>query len=57
MCGLTAVPIEVMHYIVHDLSLDDLFNLSLSCRQFHYLIRDQSICKTVLMVGSDPPAG
>ncbi|TLS24104.1 hypothetical protein PpBr36_08367 [Pyricularia pennisetigena] len=39
---------EVISYIAHELDVDDLFNLSLSCRHFQCLIRDNNICKRVL---------
>lgn len=39
---------EIISYIAHDLDVDDLFNLSLSCRQLQRLIYDNNICKTVL---------
>ncbi|TLD29361.1 hypothetical protein PspLS_03514 [Pyricularia sp. CBS 133598] len=39
---------EVISYIAHELDVEDLFNLSLSCRHLQCLIRDNNICKRVL---------
>ncbi|KXH54458.1 F-box domain-containing protein [Colletotrichum salicis] len=42
------LPIEIMTYIVNSLNLHDIFNLSLACRQFRYLVDNDDICRAAL---------
>ncbi|OHE94011.1 F-box domain-containing protein [Colletotrichum orchidophilum] len=42
------LPIEIMTYIANSLNLHDIFNLSLACRQFRYLVDNDDICRAAL---------
>ncbi|KAK1543473.1 F-box domain-containing protein [Colletotrichum paranaense] len=42
------LPIEIMTYIANSLNLHDIFNLSLACRQFRYLVSNDDICRAAL---------
>ncbi|KAJ9156142.1 F-box domain-containing protein [Pleurostoma richardsiae] len=46
--SLRKLPFEIMSTIAQHLDPDDIFHLSLSCRQFDYLIHDETICKAAL---------
>jgi hypothetical protein len=48
--GIQALPIEILYYVVQELDMVDLFNWSLTCQQFHYLIRDPALCRDLLEV-------
>ncbi|KAK1971703.1 F-box domain-containing protein [Colletotrichum sublineola] len=42
------LPIEIMSYIADSLDLHDIFNLSLTCSQFRYIVENEDICRAVL---------
>ncbi|KAG7055071.1 F-box domain-containing protein [Colletotrichum scovillei] len=42
------LPIEIMTYIANSLNLHDIFNLSLVCQQFKYLVDNNDICRAAL---------
>ncbi|WQF76994.1 Putative F-box domain-containing protein [Colletotrichum destructivum] len=42
------LPIEILTYVTNSLGLHDLFNLSLVCRQFRYLVTNEDICRAAL---------
>lgn len=44
------LPIEIMTYIANSLNLHDIFNLSLACKQFRYLVDNDDICRAALEV-------
>ena len=44
------LPYEIIAYIAQSLDISDVFNLSLTCQHFQYLIHEKNICKTVLEV-------
>jgi len=46
------LPIELLTEVAKSIGLEDLFHLSLTCRQFQYLIRDRGVCRVVLEVRS-----
>lgn len=48
--GIRHLPIELLGIIVGNIDLQDLFHLSLTCRQFHYLVKDQSLMRQALEV-------
>ncbi|KAI1844633.1 hypothetical protein JX265_014113, partial [Neoarthrinium moseri] len=37
-----------MTYIVRRLTLEEIYDLSRSCRHFQYLIREENLCKMLL---------
>lgn len=47
---LQGLPYEVLFYIVQEISLEDVFNLSLTCKWFCYLSDDDRTCKALLEV-------
>lgn len=51
--ALQKLPFEVLHCVADFLGIDDIFSLSLSCKQFQNLIRSNSVCKSALLVS--PP--
>ncbi|KAK2059297.1 F-box domain-containing protein, partial [Colletotrichum caudatum] len=42
------LPIEIMSYIVGSLHAHDIFNLSLTCSQFRYIVYNDDICRAAL---------
>ncbi|KAI2625862.1 hypothetical protein GGR54DRAFT_629304 [Hypoxylon sp. NC1633] len=46
--GLQRLPYEIMAYIVKLLDIDEIFDLSLSCHHFQYLVREESFCKAII---------
>ncbi|KAK1980107.1 hypothetical protein LZ30DRAFT_629825 [Colletotrichum cereale] len=42
------LPIEITTYIADSLDLHDIFNLSLVCSQFGYLVQNEDICRVAL---------
>jgi hypothetical protein len=48
--GILAAPIEIITLIMECLELDEIFSLSLTCRQFGHLIRSQGLSRIVLQV-------
>ncbi|RYP78400.1 hypothetical protein DL771_000585 [Monosporascus sp. 5C6A] len=45
---LQRLPYEIIGFIVQNLDLQDVFELSLCSRDFQYLIRDERFCRTVI---------
>ncbi|KAI0851266.1 hypothetical protein F5Y00DRAFT_251854 [Daldinia vernicosa] len=45
---LQRLPYEIMSYIVYYLDIDEIFDLSLSCRHFQYLVREERFCKAII---------
>ena len=48
--GLQGLPYEMMANIVMSLSIEEIFDLSLCCRHFQYLITEDSFCKSIVHV-------
>jgi len=48
--GIQRMPYELIAWIVKDLEVEDTFNLSLCCKQFQYIIREDRFCKPVIKV-------
>lgn len=48
--GLKRLPYELVSYIVQELDIEDVFNWSLCCKHFQYIIRDDHFCKPVVTV-------
>ncbi|KAI1778303.1 hypothetical protein F4818DRAFT_294929 [Hypoxylon cercidicola] len=46
--GLQRLPYEIMAYIVKYLDIDEIFDLSLCCHHFQYLVREESFCKAII---------
>ncbi|KAI0836078.1 hypothetical protein F5Y06DRAFT_305416 [Hypoxylon sp. FL0890] len=46
--SLQHLPYEMMARIVVYLDVAEIFDLSLCCRQFQYLVREQSFCKAII---------
>ncbi|KLU86406.1 hypothetical protein MAPG_05420 [Magnaporthiopsis poae ATCC 64411] len=46
--SIRRLPWEIVSYVVQDLDLDDFVSLSLSCRHFQSLLRDDNICRRLL---------
>ncbi|CAJ2502817.1 Uu.00g102110.m01.CDS01 [Anthostomella pinea] len=46
--GLQKLPYEIMAYIVRDLEIGEIFDLSRCCRHFQYLVREESFCKAIV---------
>ncbi|KAL8363351.1 hypothetical protein RB601_009225 [Gaeumannomyces tritici] len=46
--SIRRLPWEIISYIVQDLDLEDFVSLSLSCRHFLSLLRDDNICRILL---------
>ncbi|KAK5628798.1 hypothetical protein RRF57_004513 [Xylaria bambusicola] len=46
--GLQRLPYELVAYIVQELDIEDVFNWSLCCKHFQYIIRDDHFCKPVV---------
>ncbi|KZL63408.1 f-box domain-containing protein, partial [Colletotrichum incanum] len=42
------LPIEILTYVADSLDLHDIFNLSLVCSQFRYLVSNDDICRAAL---------
>lgn len=47
--SLSKLPYEIISLIVQELDLDDVFHLGL-LRRFHYLIKEDRVCKAILEV-------
>ncbi|KAI1331905.1 hypothetical protein F5Y16DRAFT_246841 [Xylariaceae sp. FL0255] len=47
--GLQRLPYELVAYVVQDLDIEDVFNLSLSSKHFQYIIQEDRFCKPVIM--------
>ncbi|KAI1466031.1 uncharacterized protein F4812DRAFT_94237 [Daldinia caldariorum] len=45
---LQRLPYEIMAYIVEYLDIDEIFDLSLSCRHFQYLVKEESFCRAII---------
>lgn len=50
MFGLLAVPYEVLANIVGNLEFDDVFSLGQTCKDFQFLLLEESISKAVVQV-------
>lgn len=50
MFGLLCVPYEVLATIVRNIDFDDVWNLALTCKELEFLIREDSICKSIVQV-------
>ena len=48
--GLQKLPYEMMANVATSLSLEDVFDLSLCCRHFQYLITEDSFAKRIIRV-------
>ncbi|KAI1662636.1 hypothetical protein F4813DRAFT_378216 [Daldinia decipiens] len=46
--NLQRLPYEIMSYIVNYLDIDEIFDLSLTCRYFQYLVREERFCKAII---------
>ncbi|KAI5858188.1 hypothetical protein GGS23DRAFT_335854 [Durotheca rogersii] len=46
--GLQRLPYEIMAYIASYLDIDEIFDLSLCCYHFQYLMREESFCKAIV---------
>ncbi|KAK2005508.1 F-box domain-containing protein [Colletotrichum eremochloae] len=42
------LPVEIVSYIAESLDLHDIFNLSLTCNHFRYIVGNEDICRTAL---------
>ncbi|KAK1992434.1 hypothetical protein LX36DRAFT_297293 [Colletotrichum falcatum] len=42
------LPVEIVSYIADSLDLHDIFNLSLTCNHFRYIVGNEDICRTAL---------
>jgi hypothetical protein len=51
--GLQRLPYEIMYYIAMDLTIEEVFDLSLCSRHFQYLIREERFCRAIVKVS--PP--
>ncbi|KAI0153200.1 hypothetical protein GGR57DRAFT_148552 [Xylariaceae sp. FL1272] len=47
--GLRCLPYELVAYIVRDLDIEDVFNWSLCCKHFQYIVREDRFCKPVII--------
>ncbi|GAP83295.1 putative F-box domain-containing protein [Rosellinia necatrix] len=47
--GLQQLPYELVAYVVEGLEVEDVFNWSLCCKHFQYIIREDRFCKPVIM--------
>ncbi|KAL8307066.1 hypothetical protein RB593_005793 [Gaeumannomyces tritici] len=45
---MESLPWEIISYVVRELDLDDVISLSMSCRHFQNLVRDDNICRRLL---------
>lgn len=50
MVRLIHLPYEVLSNIVANVDFDDVFHLGSCCRALSFLLREESICKTVVQV-------
>ena len=50
MLSLVSLPYEVLANIVGNVDFDDVFNLALTCRNFKFLVTEESLCKTIVQV-------
>jgi hypothetical protein len=50
--GFLDVPVEIIALIMECIDLDDVFSLSLTCRQFGQLVRSQTLSRVALKVRS-----
>ena len=48
--GLQKLPYEIMANVATSLSIEEIFDLSLSCRHFQYLITEDSFAKHIIRV-------
>ncbi|KAI0095444.1 hypothetical protein F4814DRAFT_182122 [Daldinia grandis] len=46
--NLQRLPYEIMAYIMNYLDIDEIFDLSLSCRHFQYLVREERFCRAII---------
>ncbi|KAK3943432.1 hypothetical protein QBC46DRAFT_338685 [Diplogelasinospora grovesii] len=46
--SIAKLPYELVSYVVQHLNLEDVRNLSLTCRRFQYLVHEENIAKTIL---------
>ena len=53
--SLLQLPYELVVYVVQDLDLVDICNLSYTCQKFQFLVRDAQITKRLLEVSSPIP--
>jgi hypothetical protein len=53
--SLLHLPYELVAYVVQDLDLVDICNLSYTCKKFQFLVRDVQITKRLLEVSSPMP--
>jgi hypothetical protein len=54
--SIAKLPYELVSYVVQHLDLEDVRNLSLTCRRFQYLVHEENIAKAILNVSFTPPA-
>lgn len=47
--NLLRMPIEIIGLITGNLSSEDIYNLSLTCRALGYIVRDDGICRKALI--------
>lgn len=48
--SIRRLPFEIVIYVVGNLGLSDVYNLSLTCRHFLFLVTDERLCKALLEV-------
>ncbi|KAI1315046.1 hypothetical protein F5Y16DRAFT_406985 [Xylariaceae sp. FL0255] len=46
---IQGLPYELVAYVVQDLDIEDVFNLSLTNKHFQYIIRQDNFCKPVIV--------
>ncbi|KAK3944952.1 hypothetical protein QBC46DRAFT_130805 [Diplogelasinospora grovesii] len=46
--SIAKLPYELVSYVVQHLDLEDVRNLSLTCRRFQYLVHEENIAKAIL---------
>ncbi|KAH7132808.1 hypothetical protein EDB81DRAFT_904891 [Dactylonectria macrodidyma] len=53
--SLLKLPIEIISLITEHLHIDDLFDFGQTCHHFHYIIRNESICRKALQTAKFSP--
>ncbi|KAK7754837.1 hypothetical protein SLS62_003151 [Diatrype stigma] len=46
--GLERIPYEIMGFIIRNLEIEDIFDLSLVSKHFQYLVREDRFCRVIL---------
>lgn len=49
--GFQRLPYEILTFIVRDLTLEDIYDLSRTCHHFQYLVREENLARMLLRVG------